>query len=126
MKKRRIASTRHMSKDDKRRLQLNKRLNNNKEEKHRNFRDAQCKECESKRHKKYRKDTPKRSDLEKHLAILVNGCKSRLNHSKSKSYRGITLEIDYKFLGMSNINQLMSIYKSKTHKKHKLIIKERL
>ena len=70
----------------------------NKEEKHRNFRDAQCKECESKRHKKYRKNTPKRSDLEKHLAILVNGCKSRLNHSKSKSYRGITLEIDYKFL----------------------------
>ena len=35
MKKRRIASTRHMSKDDKRRLQLNKRLDQKTIEKRR-------------------------------------------------------------------------------------------
>lgn len=69
-----------------------------KDEKYRNFRSPECRECYSIRKKKYRKNTPKRSDLEKHLAILINGCKSRLNHSKSKSYRGITLDIDYKFL----------------------------
>lgn len=70
----------------------------NKLEKYRNFRDPVCKECESLRYKKYRKNKPKRSDLEKHLAILINGCRSRINHSKSKSYKRITLDIDYKFL----------------------------
>lgn len=67
-------------------------------EKYRNYKAPECKQCLSERKKKYRKNTPKRSDLEKHLAILINGCRSRLKHSKAKSYRGIVLDIDYKFL----------------------------
>lgn len=56
----------------------------NKLEKYRNFRDPQCRDCESKRHKRYRIYKPKRNDLEKHLATLINGCRTRINCSKIK------------------------------------------
>lgn len=67
-------------------------------EKYRNYKAPECKQCMSERKKRYRKNVPVRSDIEKHLAILLNGCKSRIKHSSSIKRRNLQFDLDYKFL----------------------------
>lgn len=67
-----------------------------KNQKYRNYKGTECKECQSLRKQKYWR-TKEVNDLPNHARILVNGCKSRISRGKAK-YQTLEFNISKEFI----------------------------